>query len=419
MKGYKIKDISLAGKGKLEIEQAENQMPVLMSIRNEFEKTKPFKGITIGCCLHNTKETAVLVRTLKAGGAKVVLCAANPLSTKDEITAALVKEGINVFSWSGETTEEYYWCINRVLDFKPNITIDDGADLVSTIHGKRQELIENIFGGCEETTTGVIRLRTMEREGVLKYPIIAVNDARSKNLFDNYYGTGESTLDGILRATHILLPGKTVVVCGYGNCGQGIANMCKGLGAHTIVCEVDPVKALKAYYDGHSVLPLKEAAEKGDVFITATGCKDVIVEEHMKKMKSGAILANSGHFNVEINIDDLKRISKSVKRVSQHVDEYTLQNGKKLYLLAEGRIVNLVCAEGHPSEVMDQSFSLQALSAEYIVKNKGKLEKRVYNVPKEIDDKVARLKLEALGIKIDTLTKEQAEYLQAWQVGTS
>jgi adenosylhomocysteinase len=416
---YKIKDISLSDKGKIKIEFAEKQMPVLLKIREEFKETKPFKGLTLGLCLHNTRETAVLVKTLKAGGAEVALCAANPLSTQDDVVAALVQEGINVFSWAGETNDEYYWCINQVLDFKPNITIDDGADLVTAVHTKRTELVENIIGGTEETTTGIIRLRSMEKDGVLKYPIIAVNDARSKNLFDNYYGTGESTLDGILRATHVLLPGKTIVVCGYGNCGQGVATMAKGLGAHTIVCEVDPVKALKAYYDGHSVMSMEDAASKGDIFITVTGCKDVIAEKHMIKMKSGAILANSGHFNVEINVNDLKRISKSERRTLPNVDEYTLPDGRKLYLLGEGRIVNLVCAEGHPSEVMDQSFSLQALAAEYIVKNKGKLEKKVYNVLKETDDKVASLKLEALNVKIDTLTKDQIEYLQSWQAGTS
>jgi adenosylhomocysteinase len=413
----KVKDIKLADQGRYKIQWAEDHMPVLMLIRKDFEKRKPLKGIKISCCLHVTKETAVLVKTLKAGGAQVSLCGSNPLSTQDDVAAALVKEGIGVFAWRGNE-KEYYWCIDQVLKQKPDITMDDGGDLITTIHTKRKDLLKNIIAGTEETTTGVNRFKAMERENALKYPVIAVNDARSKNMFDNYYGTGESALHGILRATNILLPGKNVVVVGYGHCGKGVANMAKGLGAHTIVCEVDPIKALQAYYDGHSVMTMKEAAKIGDIFVTVTGCKDVIRKEHFMSMKSGAVLANAGHFDVEIDVKSLRKIAKSVKKIRENVEEITLKNGKKLYLLGEGRLVNLACAEGHPSEVMDLSFSLQALSVEYILKNKGKLKPIVYNVPKEVDENVARLKLESLGIEIDNLSKEQVRYLSSWQEGT-
>jgi len=413
----KVKDIKLADQGRYKIQWAEDHMPVLMLIRKDFEKRKPLKGIKISCCLHVTKETAVLVKTLKAGGAQVSLCGSNPLSTQDDVAAALVKEGIGVFAWRGNE-KEYYWCIDQVLKQKPDITMDDGGDLITTIHTKRKDLLKNIIAGTEETTTGVNRFRAMERGNALKYPVIAVNDARSKNMFDNYYGTGESALHGILRATNILLPGKNVVVVGYGHCGKGVANMAKGLGAHTIVCEVDPIKALQAYYDGHSVMTMKEAAKIGDIFVTVTGCKDVIRKEHFMSMKSGAVLANAGHFDVEIDVKSLRKIAKSVKKIRENVEEITLKNGKKLYLLGEGRLVNLACAEGHPSEVMDLSFSLQALSVEYILKNKGKLKPIVYNVPKEVDENVARLKLESLGIEIDNLSKEQVRYLSSWQEGT-
>jgi adenosylhomocysteinase len=415
---YKVKDLSLAENGKKQIEWAENQMPVLMRIREEFKKEKPFKGLMISAALHVTKETAVLMKTLKAGGAEVALCAANPLSTQDDVAAALVEEGINVFAWAGETSEEYYWCINRVLDFKPQITMDDGGDLVTTIHTKRQELLKGLFGSQEETTTGVIRLRAMEKDGVLKRPVIAINDAQTKRLFDNYYGTAESTIHGILRATNIMLSGKNFVVCGYGQCGSGLANKARGMGANVIVTEVDPIKALKAVMDGFRVLPMKEASKIGDIFVTVTGDKNVIRKEHMLNMKDGAILANSGHFDVEINIKDLESISKAKREIRKNVEEYTLKSGKRLYLLAKGRIVNLVAAEGHPSVVMDQSFSLHALCAEYLVKNKDRLEVKVHNVPREIDERVARVKLESMGIQIDELTEEQRKYLSSWSEGT-
>lgn len=415
---YKIKDISLAEQGRLKIEWAEKHMPVLMKIREEFEATKPFEGIIIGACLHITKETAVLVKTLKAGGAVVALCGSNPLSTQDDITAALVKEGISVFGWRGVSNEEYYWCLNQVLDFKPNITIDDGGDLITTIHSKRPELFDDIWGGQEETTTGVIRFRAMERDGALKYPVIAVNDTPTKRLFDNYYGTGQSSIDGILRATNILLSGKTFVVCGYGQCGKGVAIRAKGMGSNVIVVEVDPVKALQATMDGYKAMNMEEAAKIGDVFLTVAGNKNVIRGGHMKLMKDGAILANAGHFNVEISIPELEKLSKRKKKIKENVEEYELEDGRKIYLLAEGRLVNLAAAEGHPSEVMDMSFSNQALCCEWIVKNREKLQAKVYDVPKEIDDKVATMKLESMGIDIENLTAEQKGYLESWKEGT-
>lgn len=413
---HKVKDINLAEQGNLKIEWAEQRMPVLMGIRKEFENAKPLEGIRIGCCLHVTKETAVLVKTLKAGGADVALCGSNPLSTQDDIAAALAKQGIKVFAWRGVNNEEYYECIDNVLEIKPQITMDDGGDLIATIHSKRRDLIKDVIAGTEETTTGVIRFRAMEKDNELKYPVIAVNDAESKNMFDNYYGTGESALHGIIRATNILLPGKNVVVSGYGHCGQGVANMAKAMGAHTIVTEVDPVNALKAYYDGHDVMTMDEAAGIGDVFITVTGCKDVIREGHFRKMKSGAILSNAGHFDVEIDVKSLKRIAKSVRKIRDCAEEIMLEDGKKLYLLGQGRLVNLACGEGHPSEVMDQSFSLQALCAEYISKNE--LDVKVHKVPKMIDMKVAKLKLKSLGVEIDELTREQKAYLSGWKEGT-
>lgn len=415
---YKVKDIALADQGKLKIEWAEQHMPVLLSIRKEFEKTKPFEGLTIGACLHVTKETAVLAKTLRAGGATVALCGSNPLSTQDDVAAALVKEGIYVFAWRGQNNEEYYWCVNKVLDFKPNVTLDDGADLISTIHSKRQDLLERVFGGQEETTTGVIRLKAMAGEEALKYPVIAVNDTPTKRMFDNVYGTGQSTIDGILRATSVMIAGKNFVVAGFGYCSSGIAERAKGMGANVIVTEVNPAKALKAVMDGFRVMPMKEAAKVGDVFVSATGNKNVIRKEHMELMKDGAILANAGHFNVEISIPDLESLSKSKRRIRENVDEYVLKDGRKLYLLAEGRLVNLVAAEGHPSSVMDTSFANQALCCEWIVKNHQRLEPKVYDVPKEIDEKIARLKLEAMGIKIDGLTTEQEEYLKSWGEGT-
>jgi adenosylhomocysteinase len=414
---YKVKDMSLSEQGLLKIEWAEGHMPVLMRIRKEFEKTKPFKGLTIGACLHVTKETAVLVKTLKAGGATVALCGSNPLSTQDDVAAALAKEGINLFAWRGQSSEEYYWCINKVLDFRPNITLDDGADLISTIHSKRQELLKDVFGGQEETTTGVIRLKAMARDNALKYPVIAVNDTPTKRMFDNVYGTGQSTIDGILRSTNLMLAGKNFVVCGYGYCGRGVAERARGMGAHVIVTEVDAVKALKAVMDGFKVMPLKEAAKIGDVFVTVTGNKNVIRKEHIQLMKDGAVLANAGHFNVEISIPDLESLSKGKKRLKENVEEYALKNGKRIYLLAEGRLVNLAAAEGHPSEVMDLSFANQALCCEYIVKN-YKMEIKVHDVPKEIDERVAKLKLITMGIEIDELTAEQEKYLKSWEEGT-
>ena len=415
---YKVKDTSLAEKGKLQIAWAESRMPVLMKIREEFEKTKPFKDLIIGIALHVTKETAVLMKTLKAGGATVALAAANPLSTQDDVAAALVEEGINVFAWAGQSSEEYYWCMEQVLDFKPNVTLDDGGDLVNTIHTKRQDLMKNVFGGQEETTTGVIRLRAMAKDGALKYPMFAINDTPTKGMFDNIYGTGQSTIDGILRATSMMIAGKTFVVCGYGRCGFGLANRARGMGANVIITEVEPVKALQAVMDGFRVMPLKEAAKLGDIFITVTGDRDIITKEHMELMKDGAIIGNTGHFNVEIKLEDLENLSKSKKEIREHVEEYTLKSGKKIYLLGKGRIINLVAAEGHPSDVMDMSFANHALCAEYLVKNHERLKPDVYNVPKEIDDRVAQLKLESMGIGIDKLTEKQKKYLSDWKEGT-
>ncbi len=417
MENFKVKDLSLAPKGELLIEWASTHMPVLSKIKERFEREKPLTGLTIGACLHVTKETAVLMDTLMAGGAKIALCGSNPLSTQDEVAAALAKRRVNVYAWRGETTEEYYWCIDQVAAHKPDITMDDGADLVSTIHAKKQELLQKIKGGTEETTTGVNRLRAMEQKGELKYPIIAVNDAYTKFLFDNRYGTGQSTIDGILRATNILLAGKSFVVCGYGWCGRGLALRARGMGANVIVTEVNPLRALEAVMDGFRVMPIEKAAEIGDIFVTTTGNINVIRGEHMLKMKNGAILANSGHFNVEINLKDLEEIKKGKRSVRPNLEEYTLQNGRKIYLLAEGRLVNLAAAEGHPSEVMDMSFSNQALCVEYLAKNE-RLPPKVYKVPKEIDETVAKLKLEAMGIQIDKLTEEQKNYLKSWEMGT-
>jgi len=414
----KVKDPSLAKEGKKKITWAEDHMPVLMKIREEFRKDKPLKGLTVAACLHVTKETAVLMRTLKDGGAVVGLCGSNPLSTQDDIAAALADEGINIFAWRGVSNDEYYWCVDQVLNLNPNITMDDGGDLVATIHSKRTGLLKNIIGGTEETTTGVIRFRSMEKDKALKYPIISVNDAYTKHLFDNRYGTGQSTIDGIMRSTSILLTGKNFVVGGYGWCGRGIATRARGMGSNVIVTEVDPIRALEAYMDGFRVMSMSEAAKIGDIFVTASGDKDLIRKEHMEKMKSGAILANSGHFNVEINIKDLESMSSSKSTVKPNVEEYKLRSGKKLYLLGEGRLVNLAAAEGHPAEVMQMSFSNQALCAKYLKENKGKLENRVYNVPKDIDIRIANLALKAAGIEIDTLSPEQKKYLESWQEGT-
>jgi adenosylhomocysteinase len=417
MTNFKVKDLNLAPQGALLVEWASKHMPVLAQIRARFEKEKPLEGITIGACLHVTKETAVLAETLMAGGATVALCGSNPLSTQDEVAAYLATKGINVYAWRDQKTDEYFWCINKVLDYKPQITMDDGADVVGTLHTERTELLENVIGGTEETTTGVIRLRAMEQDSALKYPIIAVNDAYTKYLFDNRYGTGQSTIDGILRATSILLAGKYFVIAGYGWCGRGLAMRAKGMGAKVVVTEIDPTKALEAVMDGFLVMPMSKAAEIGDVFVTLTGNMSVIRKEHMEKIKDGAIIANSGHFNVEINIPDLEEMSISTRTLRPNLVEYTLQDGRKLHLLAEGRLVNLAAAEGHPSEVMDMSFANQALSSEYLVKNRG-LEIRVYRVPKEIDELVAGLKLNSINVEIDELTEEQKKYLATWDAGT-
>jgi len=417
MEDFKVKDVGLASKGLLQTEWASKHMPVLTQIKKRFNEEKPLKGVTIGACLHVTKETAVLVDALLAGGAKVALCGSNPLSTQDDVAAALAEKGVKVFAWRGQTTEEYYWCVGRVIDYKPVITLDDGADLVGTIHSKKTEAISNVKGGTEETTTGVLRLRAMERTGKLKYAIIAVNDAYTKYLFDNRYGTGQSTIDGVLRATNILLAGKNLVVCGYGWCGRGIAMRAKGMGANVIITEVNPLKALEAAMEGFRVMPIDDAATIGNLFITTTGDINVIRKKHFQKMKDGTILANSGHFNVEINLKDLEEIAVSKRNLRQNLEEFSLKDSRKLYLLAEGRLVNLAAAEGHPSEVMDMSFANQALCVEYLAKNEKK-QPKVYPVPKKIDETVAKLKLSAMKIKIDELTDEQKRYLATWEMGT-
>ena len=415
---YEIKDPSLAEAGRLRIEWAYREMPVVKLIRERFAKQRPLIGIRISACLHITTETANLALTLKEGGADVILCASNPLSTQDDVAAALVEYGIPTNAIKGENEETYYKHINTALDSKPQLTVDDGADLVTILHTKRSDLIKNVIGGTEETTTGIIRLRSLEKAGKLKYPIIAVNDAQTKYLFDNRYGTGQSTIDGITRATNILWAGKKVVLCGYGWCGHGVALRAKGLGSQVIVTEVEPVRALEAVMDGYQVMPLLEAARVGDIFITTTGDKNVIDKPHLQVMKDGAILANSGHFNVEINIPALESLTHSKRRIRPFVDEYALSDGRHLYLLGEGRLVNLAAAEGHPASVMDMSFANQALCLEYMAKNRGRLEIRVYPVPEEIDKQVARLKLQSMGISIDSLTPEQKEYLTSWEQGT-
>ncbi len=416
---YHVKDLYLSEKGKLRIEWAEKDMPVLRQIRERFKEEKPLEGVKIGACLHVTTETANLMITLKEGGAEVYLTASNPLSTQDDVAASLVKDyGIPVFAIHGEDRETYYMHIREVLKRKPNITMDDGADLISTLHKEMQELIPEVYGGTEETTTGVIRLKAMAEKGQLRFPVIAVNDAYTKHLFDNRYGTGQSTIDGILRATNRLIAGSTFVVAGYGWCGKGVAMRAKGMGADVIVTEVDPLKALEARMDGFRVMPMKEAAKEGDFFVTVTGNKNVIDEEHFSVMKDGAIVANSGHFDVEINIKALEKMADSVREIRENVKEYRLKDGRNIYLLADGRLVNLAAAEGHPAAVMDMSFANQALSAEYIYKNHEKLENKVYKVPDELDLEVARLKLKSMGVEIDSLTEEQIEYLSSWELGT-
>ncbi|HHG75160.1 MAG TPA: adenosylhomocysteinase [Persephonella sp.] len=416
---YHIKDISLADKGLLRIEWAEKDMPVLRQIRERFEREKPLKGITISACLHVTTETANLMITLKTGGADVYLTASNPLSTQDDVAAALVKHfDIPTFAVHGEDTDTYYQHIKEVLDRKPNITMDDGGDLISTLHKERQELIPNIYGGTEETTTGVIRFKAMEKEGVLKFPVIAVNDAYTKHLFDNRYGTGQSTIDGILRATNRLLSGSVFVVAGYGWCGKGLAMRAEGMGAEVIVTEVDPLKALEARMDGHRVMPMIEAAKIADFIVTVTGNINVVDKQHFEVMKDGCIVANSGHFDVEINLKALREMAVSQRDIRENVREYKMPDGRSIYILAEGRLVNLAAAEGHPAAVMDMSFANQALSAEYLVKNHQKLQPKVYKVPDELDFEVAKLKLNAMKIQIDELTPEQVEYLSSWEHGT-
>lgn len=413
---YEVKDMKLAEQGMLNLEIAESRMGALMKIKQRFAKEEPLKGVKIGMALHVTKETGILVQTLIAGGAEVAITGCNPLSTQDDVSAALAKEGVKVWAYKGETSEDYYRYLKNIIAFKPHITIDDGCDLVAEIHKNHPELITSIIAGCEETTTGVIRLKAMQKDNALKYPMIAVNNNKTKHLLDNYYGTGQSTLDGILRATNILFAGKKVVVCGYGSCGKGVALKADGLGSNVIVCEVDAFSALQAALDGFMVMPIADAAKCGDIFITVTGNKNVIDIQHMKSMKNGAILANSGHFDAEINIAALKKAAKS-RRVRPSLEEYTL-DGKKLYICGEGRLVNLAAAEGHPSEVMSTSFCGQALACEYAVRNKGKMKAEVIDLPAHIDDSIAKLQLEDMGIKIDSLTSEQKKYLESWEEGT-
>ncbi|MCK5286687.1 MAG: adenosylhomocysteinase [Thermodesulfovibrionia bacterium] len=416
---YDIKDIRLAENGKRRIEWAAKDMPVLKLIKARFQRTKPLKGIRLAACLHVTTETAVLMETLKAGGAHVTLCASNPLSTQDDVSASLAKHlKIPIFAIKGEDNKTYYKHIRSALALKPHITMDDGADLVSTIHTKEKSLIKNIIGGTEETTTGVIRLRAMADKGVLKYPIISVNDAYTKYLFDNRYGTGQSTIDGILRATNRLYAGSVFVVAGYGWCGKGVAMRAKGMGANVIVTEVNPLRALEATMDGYRVMSMKQAAEVGDIFVTVTGDINVIERSHFTRMKDGAIICNSGHFNVEIALKELKKMAKRTRKIREFVQEFTLKNGRNIYVLAEGRLVNLAAAEGHPSVVMDMSFANQALSAEHLVRKGKSLNKIVYGVPQKIDREIAALKLSSMGIKVDKLSTEQKKYLSSWEMGT-
>ncbi len=414
-----VKDPSLAAQGKLNLEIAERRMGALLTIRDRFAKEKPFKGLTIGMALHVTKETGILVRTLTAGGAKVAITGCNPLSTQDDVAAALAEEkDVLVWAYKGETKEDYYRFLNAVIETEPHITIDDGCDLVTEIHTKHPQLLPQLLGGCEETTTGIIRLHSMVRDGALKIPMIAVNDNKTKHLMDNYYGTGQSTFDGILRSTNLLIAGKTVVILGYGSCGKGVAMRAKGLGAQVIVTEVDHFAALQAMMDGHRVMKMQDASLIGDLFITVTGNLHVIRWEHMEAMKDGAVLANSGHFDCEIDLVALEKNARRKRRVRHYLDEYLLSSGRVIYLAGEGRLVNLASAEGHPSEVMSLSFCGQALACEYLVKNKGKLKPEVITLPPEIDDHISAVQLQTLGIAIDELTAEQQEYLASWQEGT-
>ncbi|MBI4245983.1 MAG: adenosylhomocysteinase [Candidatus Rokubacteria bacterium] len=416
---HDVKDLSQALAGKLRIEWAEQSMPVLRQVRERFSREQPLKGIRLGACLHVTTETAVLMLTLKAGGAQVALCASNPLSTQDDTAAALVTHfDIPVFAHKGEDNERYYRHLAAVLETRPQVTMDDGADLISQLHRERRDLLADVIGGTEETTTGVIRLRAMEKDNVLAFPVIAVNDADTKHLFDNRYGTGQSTIDGILRATNVLLAGHTVVIAGYGMCGRGVAARAKGMGAHVVVTEVEPLRALEAAMDGFPVMPMLAAAAVGDVFVTVTGNTSVIGREHFGRMKDGAILANSGHFNVEIDLDALAALATARRTVRPFVEEFTLAGGRRVYVLGEGRLINLAAAEGHPAAVMDMSFANQALSAEFMVSHGRTLERKVYSVPREIDREIARLKLASMGVRIDDLTTAQQAYLASWQHGT-
>jgi adenosylhomocysteinase len=418
-KRYDVRDLALAAEGMRRIEWADRQMPVLAAIRERFEREQPLTGYRVAACLHVTTETANLARTLKAGGADMVLCASNPLSTQDDVAAALVEEfDVGVFAIKGEDNDTYYQHIEAAVDHKPHLTMDDGADVIGVLHSHRREQLGDVIAGTEETTTGVIRLRALERDGALGFPVIAVNDANTKHLFDNRYGTGQSTIDGIIRATNVLLAGKKFVLSGYGWVGRGVALRAKGMGSHVIVTEADPLRALEAVMDGYEVLPMEQAAEVGDLFCTATGDKSVIRREHMERMKDGAILANTGHFNVEIDIPALRQLAVETREAREYVDEFTLEDGRRLYLLGEGRLINLAAAEGHPALVMDMSFANQALSAEWAVQHAAELERKVYPVPAEIDQEIARLKLETMDIAIDELTEEQQKYLASWDEGT-
>src|SRR5574344_1617773 len=416
---YDVKDMSLAEQGKNNIEWAFKDMPVLKSIMKRFENEKPFAGLRLSACVHVTKETAALCVVMKAGGADAILVGSNPLSTQDDVAAALVKYyGISTYAYAGESPEAYKSHIEKALNHKPQIIIDDGCDIVATIHSQRQELIENIIGSCEETTTGITRLKAMEQDGSLKFPALGVNSSMTKYMYDNRYGTGQSAIDGILRATNILIAGKTFVVSGYGWCGKGAAMRAKGLGANVIVCEVDPIKALEAVMDGYRVMPIKEAVKYGDIFLTVTGDIHVINIEHLLEMKDGAFVCNAGHFDIEINVKALKEKTKEIKNIRPSLDEYKLNNGKSIYLLCEGRLVNLVSAEGHPASVMDMSFANQALGMEFIVKNKGRLEHKLYTLPESVDKEIANLKLQSMNVEIDSLTDEQYSYLHGWKIGT-
>ncbi|MDA4111574.1 MAG: adenosylhomocysteinase [Thaumarchaeota archaeon] len=414
----KIKDSSLSKAGRMKIEWAESRMPVLMKLRALHAKKKTLRGVRVAGCLHVTKETAVLAETFREAGAIVSWSGCNPLSTQDDVAAALDAKGIEIFAWRGLSSVEYYWCIEQTLKIKPQLTLDDGADLIFTVHTKHKEYLEGLEGGTEETTTGIHRIRAMAKDGKLKYPIIAVNDAETKSDFDNVYGTGQSAIDGVIRATNVLFSGKNVVISGYGHCGSGLTSRAKGLGANVIVTEVDPIKGLRARMDGFEVMPMGEAAKSGDIFITATGCKDVITGEHFSRMKDGAILANAGHFNTEVAISDLEKMSKKKREIRPDNVEYTLPNGNRLYALAEGRLVNLVAAEGHPSEVMDMSFANQFMSILRLAKEGKNLEPNVYEIPRSQDEEVARLKLDSMEIRIDKLSKEQTKYLTGWEEGT-